>query len=419
MSHSDPRSRVVVTGVGAITPLGSSVEHYWDGMMHGRSGIRRITQFDASRMPCLIAGEIPDFDPEKYLEPKEIRRTPRVGQVALASTIQAVEDAGLPDTMPEPERSGVYYGTVLGGIDRLDEALQVLRSQGYGRVNPFVLPSGIPNLPAFLIALRFKCLGPNCTISTACATGTQAIGEATEVIRRGAADLVITGGAEALVIDIAIGGFCAMRALPLSFNDNPEKASRPFDAKREGFVYSEGGAGLVLESLDHALARKARIYAEIVGQASSADAYHMAAPEPEGIGPSNAMRWALRDAGLSPEAVDYINAHGSSTPINDITETKAIKRVFGEHAYRLAISPTKSMIGHPMGAAGALEAIACILAIHRGRIPPTINYEYPDPDCDLDYVPNQARQCQVNVAMSNSFGLGGQNACLVIKRFTL
>ena len=417
MSPSDLRPRVVVTGLGAITPLGSSVEQYWDGLMHGRSGIRRITQFDASDMPCQIAGEIPDFNPEEYLERKEIRRTPRSGQVALASTMQAVKDAGLPDTMPEPERSGVYYGTVLGGIDRLDEAIHVLRSQGYGRVNPFMLPSGIPNLSAFLIALKFQCLGPNSTISTACATGTQAIGEATEVIRRGAADLVVTGGAEAQMIDLAIGGFCAMRALPLNYNDNPERASRPFDAKREGFVYSEGAAGLVLENLDHALARGARIYAEVVGHASSADAYHIAAPEPEGLGPSRAMRWALQDARIIPEEIDYINAHGSSTPINDVTETKAIKRVFGEHAYRLAISSTKSMIGHPMGGAGALEAIACILAISRGWIPPTINYEYPDPECDLDYVPNQARQRKVSVAMSNSFGLGGQNACLVFREY--
>ncbi len=417
LSRPDSRPRVVVTGLGAITPLGSSLEQYWEGLMHGRSGIRRITQFDASNMPCRIAGEIPDFHPEEYLESKEIRRTPRSGQVALASTIQAVKDAGLPDTMPEPERSGVYYGTVMGGVDRLDAAVQILRSQGYGRVNPFMLPSGIPNLPAFLIALKFHCLGPNCTISTACATGTQSIGEAMEVIRRGAADLVITGGVEAQMIDLAIGGFCAMRALPLNYNDNPEKASRPFDLKREGFVYSEGAGGLVLENLDFALARSARIYAEVVGHASSADAYHIAAPEPEGFGPSRAMRWALQDAGLSPESVDYVNAHGSSTPINDLTETKAIKRVFGEHAHRLAISSTKSMIGHPMGAAGALEAIACILAIHRGWIPPTINYEFPDPECDLDYVPNQARRQQVGVAISNSFGLGGQNACLVFREY--
>jgi 3-oxoacyl-(acyl-carrier-protein) synthase len=280
-----------------------------------------------------------------------------------------------------------------------------------------MIPTGIPNTPAFMIAHRFKCIGPNNTISTACATGTQAIGEAAELIRRGAADIVITGGVEALIKDFAIAGFCAMTGLPVHYNDQPEKASRPFDAKREGFIFSEGTAALVLESEAHALARGARIYAEVAGHASSADAYHIAAPEPEGRGSIRAMRWALADAGLPPQAVDYINAHGSSTPINDVTETKAIKALFGEHAYKLAISSTKSMIGHPMGAAGALEALACLLAIHTGWIPPTINYEYPDPECDLDYVPNQARQAEVSVTLSNSFGLGGQNACLVLKKY--
>jgi len=417
MKNNSNRRRVVITGLGAISPLGSSLTHLWDGFRSGKSGIRRITQFDASDMPCQIAGEIPDFDPEDFIERKEARRIPRSGQVALAASLQAVNDAGLPDIMPDPERCGVLYGTVLGGVDKLDDGVTVLRTHGVNRVNPFVLPTGIPNLPAFLIARQFQCLGPNCTISTACATGTQAIGEAAEFIRRGSADLVFTGGVEALVIDWAIAGFSAMRALPINYNDNPEAASRPFDAKREGFVFSEGGATLVLESLEHALERGARIYAEVVGHASSADAYHVAAPEPEGRGPSRAMRWALEDASLSPQDIDYINAHGSSTPINDVTETKAIKKVFADHAYNLAISSTKSMIGHAMGAAGALEALACIMAIWDGWIPPTINYEYPDPECDLDYVPNQARQSTVNVSMSNSFGLGGQNACLVIKRY--
>jgi beta-ketoacyl-acyl-carrier-protein synthase II len=385
--------------------------------MQGRSGIRRITQFDASELPCQIAGEIPDFEPATYIEPKEARRIPRSGQIALACAIQAVQDAGLPEIMTDQERCGVVFGTVLGGADLLDAGQVVARTKGYGRMNPFTLPFGIPNTPAFLIAERFQCLGPNTTISTACATGTQAIGEAAEVIRRGDADLVITGGTEALLMDWSIGGFAAMRALPINYNDNPEKASRPFDAKREGFVFSEGAAAIVLESLEHAQQRGARIYAEFAGQASSADAYHVAAPDPEGRGPMRAMRWALQNAGLPVDSVDYINAHGSSTPINDVTETKAIKGVFGEHAYRLAVSSTKSMIGHPMGAAGALEALACILAVWRDWMPPTINYEFPDPECDLDYVPNQARQRTVNVALSNSFGLGGQNACLVVKKY--
>ncbi len=408
---------MVITGVGAITALGSSVAQYWEGLINGRSGIRRITQFDASDMPCQIAGEIPDFESNDYIDRKEARRIPRSGQIALAAAMQAVADAGLPPTMPVPERSGVCFGTAIGGVDRIDEGIHTIRTQGYARLNPFVLPSSIPNLAAFLIAKQFQCVGPNSTITTACATGTQAIGEAAEFIRRGKADIVITGGTEALIQDFAIGGFCSMRALATSFNENPEAASRPFDSKREGFIFSEGSASLVLERLETALERGARIYAEVGGHASSADAYHMAAPDPEAAGPARAMRWALEDAGLEPNCVDYINAHGTSTPLNDSTETRAIKMVFGEDAYNLSISSTKSMLGHAMGASGALEALACTLVIRNGLIPPTINYEYPDPECDLDYTPNQARQRQVNVTLSNSFGLGGQNACLVLRKY--
>jgi 3-oxoacyl-[acyl-carrier-protein] synthase II len=411
------RTRVVITGLGAITALGSSVEQYWNGLIEGRSGVRRITQFDASQFPCQIAGEIPDFDPEKYIDRKEARRLPRSGQIALAAALQAVADAGLPQTMPDKERSSVAFGTAMGGLDKADEGIQILRTQGLARVNPFVAATSIPNLSAYLIAKQFQCLGPNSTIVTACATGTQAIGEGVEFIRRNVADVVISGGVEALIRDFAVGGFCAMRALPTSFNDRPEAASRPFDATREGFVYSEGAATLVLEKLEHAKARGARIYAEVVGHASSADGFHIAQPDPEAAGPVRAMRWAIADAGLMPEDIDYINAHGTSTPLNDETETRAIKILFGEHAYKLAISSTKSMIGHAMGASGALEAIACTLTIANGVIPPTINYEHPDPACDLDYVPNYARQQNVDVTLSNSFGLGGQNACLIIKRF--
>jgi 3-oxoacyl-[acyl-carrier-protein] synthase II len=409
--------RVVITGLGAVTPLGSSVERLWEGLLAGRSGIRRITQFDASEYPCQIAGEIPDFDPGQYLERKEARRFPRSSQIALASARQAMQDAGLPEAMPEPERAGVVFGTAIGGADRLDDGIQTLRSSGYKSVNPFILPGAIPNLSAFLIAKELRCLGPNVTITTACATGTQAIGEGAEYIRRGVADVVISGGTEAVLRDFAIGGFMAMRALPVSYNENPEAASRPFDLKREGFVFSEGAGAVILESLDHALSRGARIYAEVAGHASSTDGFHMAAPDPEAAGPIRAMRWALADAGIEPNRVNYINAHGSSTPLNDATETKAIKAVFGEYAYMLAISSTKSMLGHAMGASGTLEAIACTLAIIHGWLPPTINLEYPDPECDLDYVPNQARKCEVEVTLSNSFGLGGQNACLVLKRY--
>jgi beta-ketoacyl-acyl-carrier-protein synthase II len=397
--------------------LGSSLELYWQGLVSGRSGVRRITQFDASGLPCQIAGEVPDFNPEDYMDRKEARRTPRSCQIALAAASQAMRDAGLLDHAPDPERTGVLFGTVMGGAEKLEEGVTALHTHGPAKVSPFMLPTGIPNIPAFMIALQFHCLGPNSTISTACATGTQSIGEAAELIRRGAADVVITGGTEALVQDWAIAGFCAMRALPLNYNDNPGQASRPFDAKREGFIFSEGAGALILESLEHAKQRTARIYAEIAGHASSSDAFHFAALEPEGFGPTRAMRWALDNAEIEPGLVDYINAHGTSTPLNDPTETKAIKRLFGEHAYSVAISSTKSMIGHAMGASGALEAIASIMAIHHDLIPPTINYEHPDPECDLDYTPNQSRQRRVDVALSNSFGLGGQNACLVMKKF--
>lgn len=411
------RPRVVITGLGAITALGSSVSLLWDGLLAGRSGIRRITHFDASNLPCQIAGEIPDFEVEKYMDRKEGRRIARCAQIALASAIQAVQDAGLPSVMTDPERCGVVYGTSIGGLDRFDEGIQALRTGGFAKVNPFSIPSGIANLSAFILAKQFQCLGPNSTIVTACATGTQAVGEAAEYIRRGVCDLVITGGTEALIKDFAIGGFCAMRALPVNFNLSPESASRPFDARREGFIFSEGAASLVLESLEHAQQRGAHIYAEVAGHASSTDAFHMAVPDPDAAGPTRAMRWALQDAGLSPEKIEYINAHGTSTPLNDETETRAIKSVFGEHAHCLPISSTKSMLGHAMGASGAIEALICALIIERGWVPPTINYEYPDPQCDLDYVPNKPRQLNVNATLSNSFGLGGQNACLVLQRY--
>jgi beta-ketoacyl-acyl-carrier-protein synthase II len=418
MKDHNNRQRVVVTGLGAISPLGSSVEQLWQGWMKGASGIRRITQFDPSGLPCQIAGEIPDFVPEDYMERKEARRNPRSGQIGLAAAMQAVRDAGFSDELPNSERCGVCFGTAIGGLDWAAIGIQTFHERGLSKVNPFTIPGGIPNLSSFLVARQFQVLGPNATVTTACATGTQSIGEAAEWIRHGKADVVISGGTESLINDFSIAGFCAMRALPTNYNHNPQAASRPFDAKREGFIFSEGAASLVLESLEHALARGARIYAEIAGQASSSDALHIAAPDPEAKGPIRAMRWALADAQLQPHTVDYINAHGSSTPLNDSAETYAIKQVFGEHAYRLSISSTKSMLGHAMGASGSLEALACILAIVNGWLPPTINYEVPDPDCDLDYVPNQARQMDVRVALSNSFGLGGQNACLIFKKYT-
>jgi len=417
MSHNNSRPRVVITGLGAITPLGSSISQFWEGLVAGQSGIRKITQFDASDMPCQIAGEVPDFDPEDYLERKEARRVARSAQFALGAATQAVTDAGLPDPMANSERVGVVFGTTIGGLERLDDGIIRLRTVGLSRVNPFVLPSGIPNLGAFLIAQRYQCFGPNITISTACATGTQVLGEACEFIRRGVADVVISGGTEAVIQDFAIGGFSAMRALPTNYNNAPQSASRPFDAKREGFIFSEGAGSIVLESLNHARARGAHIYAEFAGHASSSEAFHIAAPNPEAKAPVRTMKWALNDAGMNIDGIDYINAHGTSTPLNDAVETKAIKLLFLDHAYNLSISSTKSMIGHAMGASGTLEAISTVLSIKNSIIPPTINYEYPDPDCDLDYTPNEARQRSVNAALSNSFGLGGQNACLVLKRY--
>ena len=410
-------TRAVITGMGAITPLGSSIDLFWNGLVSGSSGVRKITQFDASNYPCQIAGEIPDFVPEDYLERKEARRLPRSAQVGLVAAIQAVKDSGLPDVMPDKERSGVVFGTALGGIDQLDEGTTTLRQHGLSRVNPFTLPYTIPNLSSFLIARQFQCLGPNSTIVTACATGTQTIGEAAQLIHDGKADLVISGGTEALIKDYSVAGFCAMRALPLNYNENPQAASRPFDARREGFILSEGAGALVIESLEHAQNRGAHIYAEIVGYSSTSDAFHIAQPDPDAEGPIRAMRWALADAGIQPREIDYINAHGTSTPLNDATETRAIKSVFGEHARKLAISSTKSMIGHAMGASGTLEAIACVLTIKHSIIHPTINYTTPDPECDLDYVPNTSRKREVRYTLSNSFGLGGQNACLVLKKF--
>lgn len=410
--------RVVITGLGAITPLGVTLEGIWNNLLEGRSGVRKITQFDASGLPCQIAGEIPDFNPTDYLDKKEARRLARSSQIALAAAMIAVEDAGLPATMPEPERSAVYFGTGIGGLDVFEDSSRVFHAKGYSRVNPFSLPGTIPNMPAFAIGRQFQCLGPNFTITTACATSTQAIGEACELIRRGAADIVISGGTEAMIRDFAIVGFIAMRALTTSYNDNPEQASRPFDLNREGFVFSEGAGVLVVEELEHARKRGAHIYAEIAGHAASSDGFHIAAPDPEAAGPARAMRWALQDAKLRAEEIDHINAHGTSTVLNDPTETRAIKSVFGDHAYHVPISSTKSMFGHAMGASGALEAIVCTQVIQHGWLPPTINYETPDPECDLDYVPNQARQVEVNATLSNSFGLGGQNACLVIKRYT-
>jgi len=408
--------RVVVTGLGVITPLGSDLTMFWNALIRGESGVRKITQFDASGLPSQIAGEVIDYRPEDYMPLKEARRISRSSQLGLAAAQKAISDSGLKIPFTNPERVGVYFGTGIGGIERVVEGVSELEKKGLARLNPFYLPSSIPNMPAFHVTQTYGALGPNSTITTACATGTQAVGEAAQVIRNNRADILICGGVDAMIRDFAIAGFCSMRALPTSFNDNPIKASRPFDAKREGFVFSEGAACLILERLDHALERKAHIYAEIAGYASSSDGFHIAAPDPEAKGPIRTMKWALEDAEVSIGEIDYINAHGTSTPLNDTAETLAIKQLFGDHAYSIPISSTKSMIGHTMGGSGAIEAAVCALTIEKQMIHPTINYEFPDPECDLDYVPNIARKAEVNTILSNSFGLGSQNACLVFRK---
>jgi len=414
--NSPAVKRVVVTGLGLVTPLGDAVDEVWSALLAGRSGIRRVEPTGTSGFPCRIAGVLPNFEPDGYLSAKDARRMARVSQIALVAAKKAVEDARLHLPLEDPERAGVMMGTAMGGLDRADEGIQVLRTRGLDRVSPFFLPSSLPNMPAFHVTQYLGALGPNSTITTACAAGAQAVGEAALAIRYGRADVILAGGAEALVQDFTLGGFAAMRALPTSFEDFPERASRPFDARREGFVFSEAAACLVLESLEHAQRRGAKIYAELAGYASSGDAYHIASLDPSAEAPARTMRMALSDAGLETGSVDYINAHGTSTPINDAVETAAIKRVFGDQAYRIPISSTKSMMGHSLGASGALEAIVACLTINRGEIHPTINYEFPDPACDLDYVPNQPRRAHVSTVLSNSFGLGGQNACLVLRR---
>ncbi len=410
------KRRVVVTGLGALTPVGNSAEEYWAALVQGKSGIGPITKFDPKNLPTRIAGEIRNFDPLKWVDKKEARRLDPYLKYAIACAAMAVEDAALNVEKVERTRFGVLVGSGIGGITTLLDSHKDILEQGPDRVSPFFIPMLIINMASGLISMRYGAKGPNSSVVTACATGNHAIGDAFKIIQRGDADIMIAGGAEAIITELTFAGFCQMKAMSTR-NDEPTKASRPFDADRDGFVCSEGGGLLVLESLEHALGRDARIYAEIVGYGMSSDAHHMTAPDPEGDGAARCMAEALRDAGVAPTDVGYINAHGTSTPYNDKFETMAIKRVFGGHAKKLAVSSTKSMIGHLLGAAGGVEAIATLLAIHHGILPPTINYEKPDPDCDLDYVPNQARKQEVEVALSNAFGFGGTNATLAFRRF--
>jgi 3-oxoacyl-[acyl-carrier-protein] synthase II len=411
----EPR-RIVVTGVGALTPVGNTAEEFWASLKQGRSGIGPITKFDATDYPTRIAGEIRNFDEAKYIDKKESRRLDPYLKYAIATSAMAVEDAALDPAKVDATRFGVLIGSGIGGITTLIEGEEVRKTKGFDRVSPFVVPMLIVNMAPGLVSMRFGAKGPNTSVVTACASGNHAIGDAARLIERGDADVMIAGGAEAIIVPITIAGFCSMKAMSTR-NDEPEKASRPFDAARDGFVCGEGAGILILESLEHALRRDARIYAEVVGYGMTADAHHMTAPDPEGDGATRAMQLALNDAGIAPSAIGYINAHGTSTPYNDKFETLAIKRVFGDDARRLAVSSTKSMTGHLLGAAGGIEAVATVLALHHGLLPPTINYETPDPECDLDYVPNQARKMDVEYAMSNAFGFGGTNATLAFRKY--
>jgi beta-ketoacyl-acyl-carrier-protein synthase II len=409
--------RVVVTGLGTLSPVGNTAEEFWSSLVQGRSGVGMITKFDTTGYPTRIAGEVQNFDPLNFVDKKEARRLDPYLQYAIASSVLAVQDAALDTGKVDGTRFGVLIGSGIGGISTLLESHRNLLEKGPDRVSPFFIPMLIANMASGLVSMRFGAKGPNSAVVTACATGNHAIGDSFKIIQRNDADIMIAGGSEAIIVPLTIAGFCSMKAMS-THNDEPTKAMRPFDANRDGFVAGEGAGIVVLEALEHALARDARIYAEIVGYGMTGDAHHMTAPDPEGDGAARAMAAAVRDAGLDVSAIGYINAHGTSTPYNDKFETIAIKRVFGDHARRLAVSSTKSMTGHLLGAAGGIEAIATVLALQHGVLPPTINYETPDPDCDLDYVPNQARKQQVEVALSNAFGFGGTNAALAFRTYT-
>lgn len=409
------KQRVVITGLGVMSALGRDLETFWGHLLAGKSGVSLIESFDVSEYPTRIAAEIKDFNPEEYIDKKEARRMDRFVQFAVAATLKALEDAGLnvkEDT--DPERVGVYVGSGIGGLQTWEEQHKILLEKGPKRVSPFFIPMMIANMASGQISMITGAKGPNSTAVTACATGTHSIGDAFKTIMHGDADVMICGGAEATISPTGVAGFCALRAMSTR-NDEPEKASRPFDTDRDGFVMGEGSGILILESLEHAQKRGAKIYGEVIGYGMSGDAYHMTDPDPDGA--ARCMTKAVKDAGIAFEDVDYINAHGTSTPVGDKSETTAIKKSFGDHAYKLAVSSTKSMTGHLLGAAGGVEALICALALKHGIIPPTINLDNQDPECDLDYVPNVPRQADLRVVMSNSFGFGGHNATIVLKKF--
>ncbi|WP_419176752.1 beta-ketoacyl-ACP synthase II [Desulfosediminicola sp.] len=409
--------RVVVTGIGLVTPIGTGVDKAWKNLIAGESGVDRITRFDASEFQVQIAAEVTDFDSKEFIEPKKAKHLDLFVQYGLAAAKMAVEDSGFEVSDENCERVGVITGCGMGGLPTITKYHQVMLERGAKRISPFFIPMAIPNMPSGHISMEIGSKGPNLTLTTACAAGTHAVGEAYRHIKYGMSDVIVTGGMEGVICELGIGGFSAMKALSTR-NDDPKAASRPFDKDRDGFIMSEGSGILILEDLEHARARGAKIYAEVVGYGLSSDAYHIAAPPEDGEGGQRAMKMALKDAGLAPEDIDYVNAHGTSTPLNDRCETTAIKSVFGEHAYKLAISSTKSMTGHMLGAAGGIESAFLALSIYNQVAPPTINHAEPSPECDLDYVPNTAREMEINAAISNSFGFGGTNAVVAMKKFT-
>jgi 3-oxoacyl-[acyl-carrier-protein] synthase II len=408
--------RVVISGLGVISPIGNDLSTFWNNLIAGKSGVGPVTQFDASDYPTRIAAEVKNFDPLDYMDRKEARRMDRFVQFAVAAARQALEHAGLDMNQVDPDRVGVYIGSGIGGLTTWEEQYQVLLNRGPNRVSPFFIPMMISNMAAGQVSIITGAKGPNSTSVSACASGTHSIGDAFRIIQHGDADVMIAGGAESTIRPLAFAGFCAARAMSTR-NDEPEKASRPFDKDRDGFVMGEGAGVLILEELEHAKKRGANIIAEIVGYGMSGDAYHLTSPAPGGEGAARAMARAIQDAGLKPEDIDYINAHGTSTDLNDKFETMAIKKAFGDHAYKLAVSSNKSMIGHMLGAAGGVEAVATAMTLKEQIIPPTINYETPDPECDLDYVTNEARRARVRAALSNSFGFGGHNATIALKTY--
>lgn len=414
-SEFRPSGRVVVTGIGLVTALGTGVEQTWSGICAGENPVGPIESFDVSEYSTRIAAEVKDFNAEDWMDKKDAKRVDRFISFAQAGSTMALKDSGLLVTDENRDHIGVLIGAGIGGLNMLGEQHRRQVEGGPSRVSPFLVPYMIPDMASGWVSIAFGLRGPNSCVVSACATGANAVGDAYEIIKRGDAVAMVTGGTEAPINEIGLGGFCAVRAMS-NRNDDPKHASRPFDKERDGFVIGEGAGCMVLEDYDYAIARGANIYGELVGYGMTADAYHITQPDPDGSGAKRVMQMALRKAGLSPDAVDYINAHGTSTPYNDRQETSAIKAVFGERAYKIPVSSTKSMLGHSLGATGAVEAIFCVLAIRDGFVPPTINYEVPDPDCDLDYVPNVGRKHGVNVALTNSFGFGGHNACLVFKR---